>query len=103
MEILERLIIHTERKMQQARDAHPGDDRCRGSFTFGNCIVTFSMSKRHKDIEVWNPVRDTYLECIAEHIKDVTPHFSDLKVEETDEWDNHGFRDESDYNNYRYG
>lgn len=103
MKILDRLIIRTERKMQQARDAHPGDNRCSGSFTFANCIVTFSMSLTHKDIEIWNPVRDTYLDCIAEHIKKSTPHFSDLKVDETDEWDNHGFASETDYIRYKYG
>lgn len=102
-DLLERLVKRTERKMQQAREAHPGENRISGSFTFGNCIVTFSMSKDHKDIEIWNPVRDTYLDCIAEYVRKDTPHFSDLDEEEPDEWDNHGFASQADYINYKYG
>lgn len=103
MKPLEQLIIRTERKMQQAREDNPGENRCHGRFTFANCIITFSMSLTHKDIEVWNPVRDTFLDCIAEHIKKSTPHFSELSTADSDIWDNHGFRNEADYLRYKFG
>lgn len=102
MEILNKLIDITEKKMQQAREDNPFEDKCSGAFPFARCIITFSMNKVHKDIEVWNPVKDTYLDCIAEKLKEVTPRFEDLKAEKFDVWDTHGFRDEVDYNNYKY-
>lgn len=101
--ILDALVARTGRKMQQARECNPGENRCSGSFTFANSIITFSMSKVHKDIEVWNPVHGTFLDCVAEHVRKSTPHFSDLEVPETGEYDNHGFRSEADYIKYKYG
>ena len=102
MSVLENLVIRTKRKMQQAREAKPFDDRCSGAFVFDKCIITFSMSNRHKDIEVWNPVKETYLDCIAEHLMTATPQFDELEVSHTDIWDSNGFRNEQDYINYKY-
>ena len=103
MKALDNLIDRTERKLQQCRESNPYEDRISGSFTFGNCIITFSLSKDHKEIDVWNPVKNTYLDCISEHLKASTPDFLDIEfeAEESDVWDNHGFRDAADYYRYR--
>lgn len=102
MEILEQLIELTEQKMKQAREDNPSEYRCSGAFPFAKCIVTFSMNRVHKNIEVWDPIKNTYLDCISEHLIAVTPNFDDFDVEESDVWNTHGFRDEQDYINYKY-
>jgi hypothetical protein len=102
MSVINELISRTCRKIQQEREAHPGHDSLQGSFTFANCIVTFSLSHNNKEMEVWNPIKDTYLDCIASLLKKETPQLHELDANEPDIWDAHGFRNEQDYINYKY-
>lgn len=71
----------------------------KGSFPIGCCIVTYSLTERSNNIEVYNPVKDTYLDNIAEWLMMNIPE----RCFDTSEWNDNGFRDEADYLNYRYG
>lgn len=103
MEILNKLIDTFNINLQEARGTNPHDDVCSGRFTFLNCIITFAYRKNSKEVEIWNPVKGTYHDIIAEHIKAVSPSFDDLQSEQSDEWNINGFRNEADYLRYRYG
>lgn len=70
----------------------------KGVFPFGNVIVKFDYSTRYTEIEVWNPVKDTYLDRIADYLKTL-PAPCDQPF---DVFNDHGFRDEEDYLRYRY-
>ena len=77
---------------------HAGHEQeSKGSFKFGNHIITFDLSKRNSYIEVYNPIKDIYLVNVEQFLFSIEREIQD---EEYDEWDNHGFRDADDY--YRY-
>lgn len=70
----------------------------KGQFHYGNCIIRYSFNERSSSVEVYNPIKDRYLDRIADWlIQLIQPCEQDY-----DEWDAHGFRDEQDYINYKY-
>lgn len=71
----------------------------KGCFPFGNCIVKFSLTDKTREIEVYNPIKERYLDKVAEFLLNEV----ELKTEYSSIWDVHGFRNESDYLRYRYG
>lgn len=102
MEILDNLLEKFESRLIEARESDPNDRKCSGKFTFDNCIVSFYASSGEKDIEIWNPAKDTYLDNIAQWVAKNSLDFDDIEVENEDSWDSHGFRDSADYYNFRY-
>lgn len=60
------------------------------------------MSSRSKDIEIYEPATDRFYVNVADWLCEHTVSFNEIEVEEADEWDVHGFRDEQDYINYKY-
>lgn len=103
MKQLGNLLEKLESKLIEARESDPCSRKCSGRFTFGNCIVTFYATSQDKGIEIWNSNKDTYLDNIARWLEKNSLDFDDIEVEDEDMWDSHGFRDESDYLNYKYG
>lgn len=71
----------------------------RGSFPVGNCIIRYALEGNGGIIEVHNTIKDIYLDNIAEWLM----LNSTDRCTESDEWNDHGFRNEADYINYRYG
>lgn len=70
----------------------------KGQFPYGNCIVRYNFDERSAAIEVYNPVKDRYLDRIADWlIQLIQPCDKDYN-----EWVEHGFRDEEDYITYKY-
>ena len=70
----------------------------KGQFHYGICIIRYSFNERSSSVEVYNPIKDRYLDRIADWLKQlIQPCDQDY-----DEWDAHGFRDEQDYINYKY-
>ena len=69
-----------------------------GSFSYGNYIVTYYFSESYDTIEIHNPNNDRYLDNIAEWLL--------LNIEKpnnnSDEWNDNGFRDEADYMRYKF-
>lgn len=72
----------------------------KGSFPVGNCIVKYSLTENHDEIEVYNPIKGTYLDNIAEWL---LLNVSDRSSGTFNQWNENGFRDEADYIQYRYG
>lgn len=68
----------------------------KGKFPFGNCIVTFDIDEKWSEIEVYNYVKGTFLDNIANYLKSI-----EREIEECDEWNYNGFRNELDYINYK--
>lgn len=71
----------------------------KGSFPFGSCIITYALVGNGGTIEVHNPLKDIYLDNIAEWLM---LNSTDRCTQST-EWNDHGFRSEADYLNYKYG
>ena len=69
-----------------------------GSFQFGRYQVAYSIGERSNLVEVYNPVKDTYLDRVADYLTDLIQ-----PCEDPDEWDVNGFRDESDWIRYKFG
>lgn len=70
----------------------------KGCFPFGNCIVKYSLTEKSREVEVYNPIKERHLDRVAEFLLNEV----ELKAEYSSIWNNHGFRDESDYLRYRY-
>ena len=69
-----------------------------GSFQFGNHTISYNIGDRSNLVEVYNSVKDTYLDRVADYLtKLIHP------CKEPDEWDVNGFRDEADYIRYKFG
>lgn len=71
----------------------------KGQFPYGNCIIRYDFDELSAAIEVYNPVKDRYLDRIADWlIQLIQPCDQDYN-----EWVEHGFRDEADYLQYKFG
>lgn len=103
MKALKTLLDKFERELTQARMSDIGSLWCRGKFTIGNYIVSFHVGEKDKTVEIWNPVRDTYLDNISQWLERNCPDLDDVDVERSSIWDLNGFRDEADYLNYKFG
>lgn len=42
----------------------------KGMFTFGNHCIRYDFDERGAEIEVYNPIKDTYLDRVAECLKE---------------------------------
>lgn len=71
----------------------------RGCFPFGNCIVKYSLTEKSREIEVYNPMKERYLDRVAEFLLNEV----ELETEHSSLWDSNGFRDEADYLRYKFG
>ena len=69
-----------------------------GSFQFGNHTISYNIGDRSNLVEVYNTVRDTYLDRVADYLISLIQ-----PCDEEDEWNVNGFRDESDYIRYKFG
>lgn len=74
------------------------EQESKGSFKFGNHLISFSLSKNNSYIEVYNPIKDDYLVNIEQFLLSIEREIWD---DEYDEYDTHGFADSEDYNRYR--
>lgn len=68
-----------------------------GSFQFGKHTIAYNIGERSNLVEVYNPVKDTYLDRVADYLITLIQ-----PCEEEDEWNINGFRDESDYISYKF-
>lgn len=69
-----------------------------GSFQFGNHTISYSIGERSNLVEVYNQVKDIYLDRVADYLTSLIQ-----PCEEEDEWNVNGFRNESDYIRYKFG
>lgn len=69
-----------------------------GSFQFGNHTISYSIGERSNLVEVYNQVKDIYLDRVADYLTTLIQ-----PGEEEDEWNINGFRNESDYIRYKFG
>ena len=102
MKILKKLQQLADEHFIESRNAYPSEPYFRGSFHFGNNLVKYRVSANGKDIEISNPKTGRYYDNIADWLCEHSISFNDIEVEETDEWNGNGFRDEQDYYNWRY-
>ena len=71
-----------------------------GSFPHGNCIVKYSLTENGGEIEVYNPMKNTFLDNIAGWL---LSNIGNRCAKPSDEWNEHGFSSEADYLRWRYG
>lgn len=102
MEILDKLIDKLDRKLGEARRDNPNDTTLAGRFTFGRHIVRYVFTPKGCEVEIYNPVLDTFLDRISFHCESCVTPWDSIEAEETDDWDLHGFRDEVDYLRYKF-
>lgn len=89
-----------EQKLKENQE----DGRCFGSFFYGNSIITFSVGKNSKDIEVYNSVLDIFLDNVAEWLVYNSLDYSDIKKKEhIQSYICDGFSSEQDYLRYKFG
>lgn len=102
MKPLEKLLKKFEDRLTDAWQQSVDEDRCKGKFTFGKLIVSFKTVGSDKYITVWNPVKDIYLDNIAEWLEENSIGVDEIEREESDVWNLNGFSNEADYINYKY-
>ena len=101
MKPLEKLLKKFEDRLTDACQQSVDEDRCKGKFTFGKLIVSFKTVGSDKYITVWNPVKDIYLDNIAEWLEENSIGVDEIEREESDVWNLNGFSNEADYINYK--
>lgn len=73
-----------------------------GRFRFGRHEVSFVIDREECDIEVYDTELDIILENVSIFLENYCIRWQDIDIESSDEWNDHGFRDEADYYNWRY-
>lgn len=101
-EILDRLIGRLDRKLSEARRDNPCESTLVGAFTYGKSIVRYVFKEQGCELEIWNPQLDYFLDNVAMYCEKRVVKWDMCEVNTTDEWDEHGFRDEQDYINFKY-
>lgn len=93
-----------ERKMLNSLVFNQDTSKMRGQFVIGGAIVTFTMTEKNKEFELWNPVKERFYDNIAEWLENNTLDYKDIEIESTNRtiWDLNGFRNEDDYLTYKY-
>lgn len=101
-DILDKLLSKLDRELTASRENNPSDTSTAGRFKFGRHIIRFIFNEDGCEVEVFNPILDTFLDNVSFFLEERCILWNQIDVEETDEWDAHGFRDEADYINWRY-
>lgn len=93
-----------ERKMMNSLVFNPDSSKMRGQFVIGGAIVTFTMTEKGKEFELWNPEKERYYDNIAEWLNNNTLDYKDIEIESYNRtiWDDNGFRDEADFIKYKF-
>lgn len=102
MKIIDRLIDKLDRKLTEERRDNPDNESVVGAFTFGRHIVRFVFRPSGCEIEIYNPILDTFLDRVSFHCEERVVRWDDIETESSNDWDEHGFRDEADYLKYKY-
>lgn len=93
-----------ERKMMNSLVFNPDSSKMSGQFVIGGAIVTFTMTEKGKEFELWNPEKERYYDIIAEWLNNNTLDYKDIEIESYNRtiWDDNGFRDEADFIKYKF-
>lgn len=93
-----------ERKMMNSLVFNPDSSKMRGQFVVGGAIVTFTMTEKNKEFELWNPEKERFYDNIAEWLTNNTFDYKDIEIESTNRtiWDDNGFHDEADFIKYKF-
>lgn len=102
--ILYKLIDDINERLIEERKDNPYSDYIHIRFNVGNKIVNVAFDKRGCEVEIYNTRLDYFLDNISMKCESRVICWEDIEVEveETDEWNEHGFRDAADYYNWRY-
>ena len=101
--VIDKLLDKLDKVLKQERQDNPNEEVLYGSFMFGRHSVRYCFRETGLTVEIYNPVLDTYLDWVATHCEKYAIGWGDVEVEISDKWDAHGFANESDYLQYRYG
>lgn len=103
--ILDKLIDIINEHLAEARQSEPLDNKVSGLFKFGYHIIRFSFRRRGCELEIYNPVKDRFLDNVAEFCQARTTAWYNVDVGDsrfgilTDP----GFSSEADYLSYKFG
>lgn len=100
--ILNKLIDKLDRKLGEQKRDNPNDTTLAGRFTFGRHIVRYVFKPKSCEIEIYNPILDTFLDNESFYCEERVSRWDDVDTNHSDEWDEHGFRDEADYIKWKY-
>ena len=101
-DILDKLLSKLDRELTASRENNPSDTSTVGRFKFGRHIIRFVFDEDGGEVEVFNPILDTFQDNVSFFLEERCILWGQIEIEETDEWDAHGFRDEADYINWKY-
>ena len=100
--ILNKLIDKLDRKLSEERRDKPNDTTLSGRFMFGRHIVRYVFTSKGCEIEIYNPILDIFLDRVSFYCEPRVMDWNNVEIEDADDWNEHGFRDEADYINYKY-
>ena len=104
MKTIDRLLKRIDNVLESERKLNPREKSFSGSFNFGHYNVRYVFRPSGIELEIYNCKKETFLDNVASLLERKCLDWQDIDVDESyNEWDEHGFRDESDYLNYRYG
>lgn len=101
-DILDKLLSKLDRELTSSRENNPSDISTVGRFKFGRHIISYVFDDEGCEVEVFNPVLDTFLDNVSFFLEERCIMWNQIEVEEPDEWDVNGFRDEEDYIYWKY-
>ena len=101
-DILDKLLSKLDRELTSSRENNPSDISTVGRFKFGRHIISYVFDDEGCEVEVFNPVLDTFQDNVSFFLEERCILWNQIDVEETDEWDEHGFRNEADYYHWWY-
>lgn len=103
--MLYKLIDSINGHLEKARKSEPLEDKVSGLFKFGNLIIRFSFRRRGCELEIYNSVKDRFLDNVAEFCQRRTIGWYNVDVDKSgyDVLTDPGFSSEADYLRYKYG
>lgn len=101
--IISKLVELLESKLVEARNDNPYEISISGLFMFGRHIVRYAFKPRGCEIEIYNPVLDTFLDRVSIYAEKCVISWHQVEVKSETIWEQNGFRDEADYLNWKYG
>lgn len=105
MKALKNIIESINEKLVNLRNMEPDDKYQSFQVINGKYLVdVYINSNNEKEVNIINPQHYMrFYENVCQYIEDHMNDWEDVEVKPYDMWDDHGFRNEADYLQYRYG
>lgn len=98
------IIRDINERFAQERQSNPDAKSCSFTLHYGHSLFEVYITRDEVQVNILNERHyDHFYETLTRYIEERITDWDDVELEEEPSyWDVHGFRDEADYNRYRY-